>query len=180
MDRSANLANDLCGWASDLSYFSATSLEEIVNSLSAFVSDATPEQIRAWQHSIPPLKDRSGELMIVEPKSVQYGAILEYLMPDGPRRADVVLLVSGAVLVLELKGDGNWQPEYVEQAADYARRLFWYHSLCGSENIRVHTILVSYGRKGDEVFAEWNTRTNIEALLDVVRRFDRPLDASPI
>jgi len=175
-----NLANDSCGWAGGLSYFSATAIEEIVNSLSAFVSDATPEQIRAWQHSIPPLKTASSELLGVEPKSVQYGAILEYLMPDGPRRADAVLLVSGAVLVIELKGDGNWQPGYVEQAADYARRLYWYHSLCGSENIRVHTILVSYGRKGDEVFEEWHTRTNIESLLDVVRHFDRPAEASPI
>ena len=101
-------------------------------------------------------------------------------MPDGPRRADVVLLISGAVLVLELKGDGNWQPEYVEQAADYARRLYWYHSLCGAENIRVHTILVSYGRKGEDIFEEWHTRTNIENLLDVIRRFDRPTEASPI
>lgn len=180
MDRSTNLANDLCGWASDLPCFTATSLEEIVNSLTAFVSDATPEQIRAWQHSIPPLKDRGAELMKAEPKGVQYGAILEYLMPDGPRRADAILLVSGAVLVLELKGDGNWQPEYVEQAADYARRLFWFHSLCGAENVRVHTILVSYGRKGEDVFEEWHTRTNMESLLDVVRRFDRPADAAPI
>jgi hypothetical protein len=56
------------GWASDLSCFSSTSLEEIVNSLSAFVSDATPEQIRAWQHSIPPLKARGAELLKIEPK----------------------------------------------------------------------------------------------------------------
>lgn len=180
MDQATNLANASCGWASDLSFFSATSLEEIVNSLSAFVSDATPEQIRAWQHSIPPLKARGAELLKIEPKSVQYGAILEYLMPDGPKRADVVLLVSGAVLVLELKGDGNWQPEYVEQAADYARRLFWYHSLCGSANVRVHTVLVSYGRKGDEIFEEWLTRTNMESLLDVVRRFDHPKESTPI
>jgi DUF2075 family protein len=180
MERSTNLANELCGWASDFRSFSSTSLEEIVNSLCAFVSDATPEQIRAWEHSIPPLKARSSELLKIEPKSVQYGAILEYLMPDGPRRADVVLLVSGAVLVIELKGDGNWQPEYLEQAADYARRLYWYHSLCGSENVRVHTILVSYGRKGEEAYEEWHTRTNIESLLDVIRRFDRPSSASAI
>src|SRR5271163_1913091 len=100
MDGSSNLANGLCGWASDFSYFSATSLEEIVNSLSAFVPDATPEQLRAWQNSIPPLKARSTELLGTEPKSVRYGAILEYLMPDGPKRADAILLISGAVLVI--------------------------------------------------------------------------------
>lgn len=180
MEPTTNLANDSCGWAGELPCFSSTSLEEIVGSLSAFVGNATPEQIRAWRCSIPPLKAQSVGLLGVEPKSVQYGAILEYLMPDGPRRVDAVLLVSGAVLVLELKGDGNWQPEYVEQAADYARRLYWYHPLCGADNIRVHSILVSYGRKGEDVFEEWHTRANMESLLAVVRHFDRPAEAPPI
>jgi hypothetical protein len=180
MERSENIAGERCGWASELPYFASSSLEEIVNSLSAFVADATPQQIRAWRHTIPPLKARSTELLTLETRSGHYGAILEYLMPDGPRRADVVLLVSGAVLVLELKGDGNFQPGYIEQAADYARRLYWYHSLCGSENVQVHTIVVSYGLKGEEVFDEWYSRTNIETLLDVIRRFDRPGEALPI
>jgi hypothetical protein len=180
MDGPENLAGDRCGWASELPHFSSSSLDDIVNSLSAYVADATPEQIRAWRNSIPPLKARSTELLAIEPRSKQYGAILEYLMPESLRRADAVLLVSGAVLVIELKGDGNWRPEYIEQAADYARRLYWYHSLCGAENVRVHPILVSYGLKGEEVFEEWHTRTNIEALLEVVRRFDRPGDGMPI
>jgi len=179
-DRSENLANDCCGWASRLPVFEATTLDEIVNSLSAFVSDATPEQIRAWRASVPPLKSECGKFSGEQPKAVQYGAILEYRMPDGPHRVDAILLISGAVLVLELKGDGNWQPEHMEQAADYARRLYWYHSLCGAGNIRVHTILVSYGRRGEEIFGEWHTRTNLENLLDVIRRFDRPAEASPI
>lgn len=179
-DRSENLANESCGWASQIPVFEAASLEEIVNSLSAFVEAATPEQMRAWKASVPPLKGECMKLSKAEPKAVHYGAILEYRMPDGPHRVDAILLVSGAVLVLELKGDGNWQPEYLEQAADYARRLYWYHSLCGEENVRVHTVLVSYGRKGNEVAGEWHTQTNIESLLDVVRRFDRPKEASPI
>lgn len=175
-----NLANSICGWASRFPVFQATSVEEIVNSLSAFVQGATPQQIKAWESSVPHLQTQCRKVVGVEPAAVQYGAILEYQMPDGPHRADAVLLVSGAVLVLELKGDGNWQPGYVEQAADYARRLYWFHSLCGEDNVRVHTILVSYGRKGDEVAEEWHTRTNIESLLDVVRRFDRAGSDKPI
>ncbi|MFX3681379.1 MAG: hypothetical protein ACN6I3_00495 [bacterium] len=61
-------------------------------------------------------------------------------MPDGPHRVDAILLVSGSVLVLEFKGDGNWQSSHLEQAADYARRLFWWHSKCGESGVRVHTI----------------------------------------
>lgn len=175
-----NLANESSGWASLFSVFEAASIDEVVNSLSAFVADATPEQFRAWKASVPSLKTECAKVLKEQSKAVYYGAILEYRMPDGPHRVDAVLLVSGAVLVLELKGDGNWQPEYIEQAADYARRLYWYHSLCGEANVRVHTILVSYGRTGDEVLSEWHTRTNIESLVDVVRRFDRPTEMEPI
>src|SRR5271165_3951681 len=87
-----NLANSFCGWASRLPAFTCGSLEEIVASLSSFVADATPEQIRAWRSSVPPVQASASALLKVEPKSVEYGAVLEYLMPDGPRRADVILL----------------------------------------------------------------------------------------
>jgi hypothetical protein len=175
-----NLANSVCGWASRFPLFQSASLDEIVNSLSAFVHGATPEQIRAWKTSVPSLQEQCGRVSGSQSGAIHYGAILEYQMPDGPHRADAVLLVSGAVLVLELKGDGNWQPAYIEQAADYARRLYWFHTLCGEDNVRVHTILVSYGKKGDEIAEEWHTKTNIENLLDVVRRFDRSRDGKPI
>lgn len=128
---------------------------------------------------MPQLQTQCGKISAAVPDAVYYGAILEYQMPEGPHRVDAILLVSGAVLVLELKGDG-WHPAYVEQAADYARRLYWFHACCGQDGVRVHTILVSYGRKIDEVAAEWHTETNIESLVDVVRRFDRPDKFRPI
>jgi hypothetical protein len=86
-----------------------------------------------------------GGILTAQPRAVNYGAVLEYLMPESSKRVDAVLLISGAVLVVELKGDGNYQSAYIEQAADYARRLYWYHSLCGEEAVRVHSLLVSYG-----------------------------------
>ncbi|MCU0792355.1 MAG: DUF2075 domain-containing protein [Opitutaceae bacterium] len=175
-----NLANETCGWASAFPVFKAARLEDVVNALTAFVQDATPEQIRAWKSSVPPLQEACGAASQFDATAVEYGALLEYKMPDGPHRVDAVLLVSGAVLVLELKGDGNWQPSYVEQAADYARRLYWYHSLCGEDQVRVHTLLVSYGQKGDEIEAEFHTRTNVENLLNVIRRFDQPGKRKPI
>lgn len=175
-----NLANTTCGWASDLPSFSSASLDEVVNALTDFVRESTPEQIRAWRKSIKPLQQQSDQIVKFEPTGAQYGAILEYIMPEGMHRADAILLISGAVLVIELKGDGVWQPEYLEQVADYARRLFWFHTLCGAENIKVHTVLVSYGREIEEEQHEWHTRANLGNLLDVVRRFDRPNEARPI
>lgn len=175
-----NLANETCGWASTFRVFSAARLDDVVHALTAFVKDGTPEQIRAWKNSVPPLQKSCGAASDLDAAAVEYGAVLEYKMPDGPHRVDAVLLVSGAVLVLELKGDGNWQPSYVEQAADYARRLYWYHSLCGDEQVRVHTLLVSYGQKGDEIEAEFHTQTNVENLLTVIRRFDRSGEKLPI
>lgn len=160
--------------------FSAASLDEVVNALTSFVRESTPQQIQAWQRSIRPLQEQSGQIANSQPGGAQYGAILEYVMPEGMHRVDAVLLVSGAVLVVELKGDGVWQPEYLEQVADYARRLYWFHSLCGAENINVHTVLVSYGRPVEEEQHEWHTRTNLSNLLSVVRRFDRPEVARPI
>ncbi len=173
MATESNLANEFCGWASTVPVLTAASLDEIVNSLAAFIRDSTPEQIRAWKASVPKLQSECGKLVEVEPKALQYGAILEYQMPEGLHRVDALLLIAGAVVVLEFKGDG-WRPEYLEQAADYARRLHWYHSLCGSDGVRVHTIVVAYGTRVSEVFAEWHTCTNVEGLLDVLRRFDQP------
>ncbi len=173
-------SGEQAGWASNFPVFQSTSLDEVVSSLAAFVRDATPEQIQAWKTSVPLLQTECGKAAKCIEGAIYYGAVLEYQMPDGPHRVDAVLLISGAVLVLELKGDGNWQPAHIEQAADYARRLYWFHSLCGQENVRVHSVIVSYGQKGDELAAEWHTRTNVENLLDVVRRFDQPGRFRPI
>lgn len=136
---------DVCGWANDFPYFRVATLEEVVNALTNFVRDTTPQQIQAWRASITPLQQQCGVMLDEQPLAKRYCAILEYRMPDGSKRVDAVLLLSGAVLIVEMKGDGNWQSEYREQAADYARRLFWFHRYCGEESVQVHTVLVNYG-----------------------------------
>lgn len=175
-----NQANDNCGWASKFDVFSAASIEEVVSSLVAFVRDSTPEEIRAWKGSVPGLQRECRKSVEIDPDRVNYGAILEYRMPDGPHRVDAILLVSGSVLVLEFKGDGNWQPSHLEQAADYARRLFWWHSKCGESGVRVHTILVAYGQEGLEQHGEFYTLTNLPNLANVVDHFDRSTFGPPI
>lgn len=179
-DPNGNVANDSCGWASRFRVFENASLTEIIAALEAFVRDATPEQSRAWRATVPGLQDQCARVSKSHSAAISYGAVLEYCLPDGLNRVDAVLLVSGAVLVIELKGDGTWQPSYREQAADYARRLSWFHVHCAEQRTRVHTILASYGSVEEFRDGEFLTETRIEHLHDVVRRFDQPADATPI
>lgn len=175
-----NLANESCGWASSFPVFQGATVDDVIGSLSAYIRDASPEQFRAWKGYIKPLQNECADVLITQPRAVSYGAVLEYLMPESSKRVDAVLLISGAVLVVELKGDGNYQPEYVEQAADYARRLYWYHSLCGEERVRVHSLLVSYGELLPDKVREFHTLTHLSRLRDAVVRFDRPTESEPI
>jgi len=170
----------VCGWANQFPIFRAATLEEIVNALTNFVQATTPEQIRAWKSYIPPLQRQCGVVLDERSTAQRYCAILEYRMPDGSKRVDAVLLLSGAVLIVEMKGDGNWQPEYREQAADYARRLFWFHRYCGEDGVRVHTVLVNYGHGESTDERDFLTTTRIEHLAEIMRRFDRPEIAEPL
>jgi hypothetical protein len=175
-----NLANDSCGWASDFRFFRATSINEIVAVLTTFVRDSSPEQIKAWQTSVARLQKQCGLVCDEKPATQRYGAILEYHMPDGRKRVDAVLLLAGAVLVVEMKGDGNWQPTYREQAADYARRLFWYHRDCGENHVVVHALLVNYGQPGSDEERDFITTTHVDRLAEVIMRFDRPKTGHPL
>ena len=169
-----------CGWANTVSKFRASSIDELINYLAAFIKTSTPEQFLAWKRSLPPLQKQCDLLTSHIPKADKYGAILEYNLPESSKLADVVLLVSGAVLVLELKGDGNENISYLEQAADYARRLYWYHKHCAEEEVRVHTLVVSYGKKGASISRKFITLVNIEDLSDTIAKFDKPPPAKPI
>ena len=83
------------GWAGNFPVLKGASLSEIVNALMAFVRDATPEQIRAWNSSIPLVQFEAGKVLDVRPASREYGAVFEYMMPFSQRRVDVIPLVSG-------------------------------------------------------------------------------------
>jgi hypothetical protein len=169
-----------CGWGGDFQSLLGASIPETVNSLSAFVRDSSPEQIRAWNASIPLVQVEAGKVIAVQNLARDYGAIFEYKMPFSSRRADLVLLVSGAILVIELKGDGNARPEHLEQVADYARSIYSNHALCGADGPRVHALVVSYGLRGSESRDHWITTTNISRLHDEIARFDRPSESRPL
>src|SRR3954452_22561744 len=91
------------GWASDFGDFRGASAGRIRASLAAFVTDASPEQLRAWDESIPPLQNEFGEAIATDALAVEYGTIWEYELPLEFLLSDVILLLRDLVAVLELK-----------------------------------------------------------------------------
>lgn len=176
----ANVEGNDFGWAGSFPVLKGATLAEVVNSLIAFARDSTPEQIRAWNNSIPLVQVEAGKVLDVQPLGTGYSAVLEYNLPFSQRRADVVLLISGAVLVVELKGDGSTSQATIEQVADYARGLYTNHTLCGPDGARVHALVVNYGLRIEERTDEWMTITNIDKLHEAVARFDQPEAQEPI
>ncbi|HEY5220258.1 MAG TPA: hypothetical protein VIJ16_10645, partial [Gemmatimonadaceae bacterium] len=92
------------GWYSSLTDFCGTPPRSIRERLSAFIPDASPEQVRAWDDSIPRLQVEVLQTEIRADLAQRYSAILEYELPMESRRPDAVLLVGASVMVIELKG----------------------------------------------------------------------------
>jgi hypothetical protein len=118
------------GWESDFPGFADASSIDIRKQLKSFVSDASPEQERAWSHCIPCLQDEVEEVLLKNQLARDYSAILEYELPLESRRPDAILLVGGGLLVIELKGKIEPTQADLDQASAYARDLQCYHRDC--------------------------------------------------
>ena len=88
------------GWESSFPDFESAASITIRKSLHSFVRDASPEQVRAWGDSIPPLQHEVREVLLRDKLARHYSAILEYELPLESRRPDVLLLVGDGVLVI--------------------------------------------------------------------------------
>lgn len=128
------------GWSSSFPEFSGATVALIMGSLGDFVRDASGSQEDAWLDSIPRLQHEVGEVLDQDRRASGYSAILEYELPMEHRRPDVVLLLNGAVLVLELKRKNAASLADIDQASGYARDLRGYHREC--ETRPVYPILV--------------------------------------
>lgn len=135
------------GWQSTFSDFQETPPKVIRERLSAFVTDASKEQHKAWADSIPPLQGQVGKSIVANALARDYSAILEYMLPMESRRPDVILLVGGSVMIVELKGKLYPSQADLDQVAAYARDLQNYHRECAGR--RVYPVLVPTGAKGD-------------------------------
>jgi Uncharacterized conserved protein (DUF2075) len=131
------------GWSSNLVAFREAPASYVSSSLQAFVRDASVQQIRAWDESIPQLQREAGELVERAFEAGAYSAILEYQLPMEARRPDVVLLLGGPVAVLELKGKAIAARVDVDQAAAYARDLRGYHRECSGRTVQPVLVLIN-------------------------------------
>jgi hypothetical protein len=130
------------GWASDLRRFQEAPASYISRSLQSFVRDASIQQVRAWDESVPRLQGEAAELTARVVEAEGYSAILEYQLPMEARRPDVVLLLGGPVVVLELKGKAFPERVDIDQAAAYARDLRGYHRECADRTVQPVLVLV--------------------------------------
>ena len=126
---------DRYGWQSSLETFAVEEPRVIRTRLQHFVIDASTEQVRAWDQSIPWLQRECRELQDNDSSAHEYTAILEYQLPRDSRRPDVIVLERGCVAVLELKGSLHATQSALDQAMGYARDLSAYHAACAGHTV---------------------------------------------
>ena len=126
---------DRYGWQSPLGAFSRAEPRVVRLQLQKFVTDASPEQLRAWDQSIPWLQRECRELEVSDGDAHEYTAILEYELPRDSRRPDVIVLERGCITVLEIKGALHPTQAALDQAFGYARDLRAYHAACADRDV---------------------------------------------
>jgi hypothetical protein len=165
------------GWDSSFSDFREAHPRQIREQLAAFIADATPELIRSWDDSIPPLQTEVSEVLVRDELARQYSAILEYELPMESRRPDVILLVGAGVMVLELKGKTSPSQADLDQAAAYARDLRNYHRECSDRDVTA--VLVPTRARGYAGFVDGVHVAGPDALDSLIARLttvrDRPV-----
>ena len=166
------------GWNSDFPTFAETPARVVRISLEEFLQDVSESQVFAWDDSIPKLQVEVREVLEAERVADQYTAILEYELPMEMRRPDVVLLVSGAVVVLELKGKAIPEQADLDQAAAYARDLRCYHKHCADRE--VHAVVVPTQAKGYDGVHGGVHVSGPDALHELVQRLQRPWGGGPV
>ena len=157
------------GWASSFRAFREATPEYVRSRLVALVPDASPEQVSAWDESIPPLQAELGEAIARDARAASFDTVLEYRLPLNHRRPDVLLLMDGSVLVVEVKGKARATQADLDQVAAYARDLRAYHESCADIAVKPVLMLTRaagrIGRQGpvdvvgpdaiDELIAEY-------------------------
>jgi len=137
------------GWSGTIPAFIDEESRSIREALQEFIEDAGEPQIRAWQSSIPQLKNIMKDYL-TDRHDDKNATVLEYALPmEQGRRPDVIILDNGIVVVLELKGYGTTKQEDIDQVSAYARDLRHYHSMCVDRE--VIPILVPLRKRGDWV-----------------------------
>ena len=164
------------GYHSEMQAFAYDDVNKIVQELSQFVREPSPEQVRAWKDSLPPIQQEAHEIVEFEGSAKAYTAVLEYEMPMEQRRADVIFLLNGAVVVLELKGAFNPSMAAIDQASAYARDLRNYHDICA--DLPVYAVVVPTAAKGIRGKFQDVYVCGPDAIDELIQTFDRDRNRS--
>ena len=128
------------GWDSTFPEFGTSPRSQVLAQLRKAYPESSTQEIESWRRNVPDLQREVSEVVKVKTDAVDFTAVMEYELPMESRRADVVLLVGAAVVVLELKGKVSPSDADIDQAHAYARDLSCYHRDCHSR--AVHAVLV--------------------------------------
>ena len=167
------------GWGSSFPEFRSADAARVRERLQAFVVDASPEQLRAWSDSIPPLQREVDEVIVRDSLAATYSAILEYELPMESRRPDVLLLVGAGVMVLELKGKIDFSQADIDPGVGVrARDLRSYHRECAGRD--VVPVLVPTRARGYVTFQDGVHVAGPDHLDDLVRKLTGDSPAAAI
>ena len=167
-----------CGWQSDFPTFADEKPRVVRIQLQEFLAGASESQVFAWDDSIPKIQVEVGEVVEIDQLADQYTAILEYELPLESRRPDVVLLVSGAVVVLELKGKTEPDQADLDQAAAYARDLRCYHRHCADRE--VHAVVVPTQAHGYVSVRDGVHVASPDTIHELIQSLQRPWAGGPL
>lgn len=103
--------------------------------------------------------------------------LMEYMMPESQKRADVILLGQKQVLILEFKKKGQIYEKDISQAAGYQKSIQVYHRYTASHNMQVGAFLTYTMErpKGNLSLFPWLWRENFASTLEQVLGEDDPL-----
>jgi len=167
------------GWSSSFPRFREASAPYIRDSLAGLLRDVSIQQIHAWDESIGPLQVEVAEVLSRDPLADSYAALLEYQLPLEHRRPDVILLIGGAVLVLEFKGKREPELADLDQASAYARDLRAYHRECADRTVRAALVLTrAHGHLGERAGVSIVGIDAIDGLADDIKADDATLPIS--
>lgn len=128
------------GWDSTFPEFGTAPRSRVLAQLRRTYPDSSSQEVESWRRNVPELQREVSEVVSVKTDAADFTAVMEYELPMESRRADVILLVGAAVVVLELKGKLSPSDADIDQAHAYARDLACYHRDCHSR--AVHAVLV--------------------------------------
>ena len=68
------------GWVGKFPVFYCANPEELLMALRGFVREPSPQQLSAWEHSVPSLQGQVGKVLEKNSQSKEFSALLEYVV----------------------------------------------------------------------------------------------------